>query len=184
MDHMDIKNKLKGTKTEKNLWEAFIGECEARVRYELYGNIARKEGYEQIGSIFDETSLNEREHAEIWYEYLGQLYDTVKNLKSSIKNENYESIEMYIEFSNIAREEGFLELSEKFKKVAEIEDAHSKRFSKLENNILNGEVFHKDKNVIWQCRVCGYLEYGENAPEVCPVCAHPQGFYQLQENNF
>lgn len=184
MDNMDIKNKLKGTKTERNLWEAFMGECEARVRYELFGNIARKEGYEQIGSIFDKTSLNEREHAEIWCEYLGQLSDTVKNLKTCIKNEHYESKEMYINFSNTARDEGFLELAEKFKMVAQIEDVHEKRFSRLENNILNGEVFYKAQDVIWQCRVCGYLEHGEYAPEVCPVCTHPQSFYQLQQDNF
>lgn len=184
MEDKNIKKKLKGTETEKNLWTAFSGECEARVRYEFFADVAKKEGYEQIGAIFDETSHNEREHAELWYDYLGQIYDTEKNLKRSSKLEDYESTQMYIDFANIARQEGFDEIGDKFQKVAEIEKAHSDRFSKLRDNILDGKVFNRNKKVMWQCRNCGYLIFEESAPEICPVCEYPQAFCQLQENNF
>lgn len=180
----NMEHKLKGTQTEKNLWEAFAGECEARVMYEFFANIAKKEGYEQIAEIFNETSLNEREHAEIWYYYLEDMQDTLKNLKTSIKLENYESSDMYKKFAKTAREEGFNEIAEKFEKVADIEKGHKERYAKLRDNILDGRVFRRDKKVIWQCRECGYLAFEEEAPEVCPVCGHSQGYFQLIQENF
>lgn len=184
MKDINFNDKIKGTQTEKNLWSAFSGECEARVRYEFFADMARKDGYEQIASIFDETSHNEREHAEIWYGYLGQVSNTENNLKRSSKLEEYESTEMYINFANIAKEEGLDDISKKFQQVAQIEKAHGDRYNKLRNNILEKEVFSKNTKVIWQCRNCGYLLFAENAPEHCPVCGYDQGFFQLQENNF
>ncbi len=177
-------NNLKGSETEKNLWTAFAGECEARVRYEFFADIARKDGYEQIGAIFDETSHNEKEHAEMWYKYLGQIFNTEKNLERAATLEEYESTEMYVEFADVAEREGFTEISTKFREVAGIEKAHNERFLKLRENILNGKVFHRDEKVMWQCRNCGYLVFGENAPEVCPVCNYPQAYFQLREDNF
>lgn len=178
------ENNLKGSETEKNLWKAFAGECEARVRYEFFADIARKDGYEQIGAIFDETSHNEREHAEIWYKYLGQLFNTEKNLERSATLEEYEATEMYVEFADIAEKEGFTEISEKFREVAGIEKAHNEVFVELRENILDGEVFYRDEKVMWQCRNCGYLVLSENAPEVCKVCGYPQAYFQLREDNF
>lgn len=180
----NIRKKLKGTETEKNLWTSFSGECEARVRYEFFADIARKDGYEQIGSIFDETSHNEKEHAEMWYEYLGQLFNTEKNLKRASVLEEYEATQMYIDFANTAKKEGFDEISDKFRKVAEIEKHHNDRFLKLRDNILEGKVFNRNKKVIWQCINCGYLIFEESAPEICPVCEYPQGYYQLVQDNF
>lgn len=184
MKNKVLKKGISGTQTEKNLWEAFAGECEARVRYEIFANIARDEEYEQIASIFEETSLNEKEHAEIWYEYLGQIFNTENNLRQSSKLETYEATDMYIDFSNTARREGFPEIAEKFKLVAQIEKAHSDRYTTLLENILNDRVFKRCKKVMWQCRSCGFLVFEESAPQVCPVCEYPQGFYQLRQDNF
>lgn len=184
MDRHHMKHKLKGTQTEKNLWEAFAGECENRVIYEFFSTVAKKEGYEQIGAIFEETSLNEKEHAEIWYYYLEEIHDTLKDLKTAIKLEHFEAVDMYKRFAKTAREEGFHEIADKFEKVAEIERGHEERYLKLRDNILDGEVFKRPEKVIWQCRECGYLVFDREAPEVCPVCGHPQGFFQLMQDNF
>ncbi len=184
MNNKDMKRKLKGSQTEKNLWSSFAEECEARVRYEFFADIARKDGYEQIGVIFDETSHNEKEHAEMWYEYLGQIFNTEKNLKRSSVIEEYEATQMYVHYANVAKKEGFDEISNKFRKVAEIEKAHKDRFLKLRHNILNGKVFDRNRKVIWQCRNCGYLVFDESAPNICPVCEYPESYYQLQEDNF
>ena len=184
MKKEEIIKKLKGTETEKVLLDAYSKECEARVKYGFYTSIAKKEGYEQIASIFSETSDNEKEHAEIWFDYLGKMNGTEKNLKDSAEVENYEATEMYINYANIARKEGFEEISDKFKKVAEIEKAHSDRFLQLAENISKGQVFKRTEKVIWQCRSCGYLVFDTSAPEVCPVCDHKQSYYQLQLDNF
>ncbi len=179
-----MKRKLKGSQTEKNLWDAFSGECENRVIYEIFSEACKKEGYEQISSIFKETSLNEKEHAKIWYYYLDQIHDTLKDLRTAINLEHYEADDMYKKFAYVAREEGFDEIADKFEMVSEIEKGHEERYLKLRECILLGDVFKKDKKVVWQCRECGYLVLSDEAPEVCPVCKHPQGYFQLMQDNF
>jgi len=176
---------IKGTKTEKNLNAAFAGESQARVKYQFYASKAKKEGYEQISAIFQETSDNEKEHAKIWYKLLHDgVADTMTNLKDAADGENYEYTDMYKQFAEDAREEGFNEIAELFEKVGEIEKHHEERYRKLIENIEKGMVFKGDGVTVWKCRNCGYIHIGDSAPEVCPVCAHPQSYFEIQAENY
>ena len=176
---------IKGTKTEKNLNAAFAGESQARVKYQFYASKAKKEGYEQIAAIFQETSDNEKEHAKIWYKILHDgVADTMTNLKDAAAGENYEYTDMYKKFAEEAREEGFNEIAELFEKVGEIEKHHEERYLKLVENIEKGMVFKGDGVTVWKCRNCGYIHIGDSAPEVCPVCNHPQSYFEIQAENY
>ena len=176
---------IKGTKTEKNLNTAFSGESQARVKYQFYASKAKKEGYEQIAAIFQETSDNEKEHAKIWYKLLHDgVADTMTNLKDAADGENYEYTDMYAKFAAEAREEGFNEIAELFEKVGEIEKHHEERYRKLIENIEKGMVFKGDGVTVWKCRNCGYIHIGDSAPEVCPVCNHPQSYFEIQAENY
>ncbi len=176
---------IKGTKTEKNLNVAFAGESQARVKYQFYASKAKKEGYEQIAAIFQETSDNEKEHAKIWYKLLHDgVADTMTNLKDAAAGENYEYTDMYKKFAEEAREEGFNEIAELFEKVGEIEKHHEERYLKLVGNIEKGMVFKGDGVTVWKCRNCGYIHIGDSAPEVCPVCNHPQSYFEIQAENY
>lgn len=176
---------IKGTKTEKNLNAAFAGESQARVKYQFYASKAKKEGYEQIAAIFQETSDNEKEHAKIWYKLLHDgVADTMTNLKDAAAGENYEYTDMYKKFAKEAREEGFNEIAELFEKVGEIEKHHEERYLKLVENIEKGMVFKGDGVTVWKCRNCGYIHIGDSAPEVCPVCNHPQSYFEIQAENY
>ena len=177
---------LKGSKTEENLLKAFAGESEARNKYTFYASKARKEGYEQIAAIFEETASNEKEHAKIWFKELhnGDIADTLTNLKDAAAGEHYENTEMYKEFARVAKEEGFDRISELFLKVGEIEMHHEERYMKLIGNINNNLVFEKGEEKVWICRNCGYVYVGKKAPEKCPVCSHPQSFFELKSENY
>ena len=176
---------IKGTKTEKNLNAAFSGESQARVKYQFYASKAKKEGYEQIAAIFQETSDNEKEHAKIWYKLLHDgVADTMTNLKDAADGENYEYTDMYAKFAAEAREEGFNEIAELFEKVGEIEKHHEERYRKFMENIEEGMVFKGDRVTVWKCRNCGYIHIGDSAPEVCPVCNHPQSYFELQAEHY
>jgi rubrerythrin len=176
---------IKGTKTEKNLNAAFSGESQARVKYQFYASKAKKEGYEQIAAIFQETSDNEKEHAKIWYKLLHDgVADTATNLKDAADGENYEYTDMYKQFANDAREEGFNEIADLFEKVGEIEKHHEERYRKLIKNIEEGMVFKGDGVTVWKCRNCGYIHIGDSAPEVCPVCNHPQSYFEIRSENY
>ena len=175
---------LKGSQTEKNLWEAFAGESKARNKYNYYASQAKKEGYEQIAAIFEETANNEKEHAKIWFKLIQGISSTKENLKDAANGENYEWTDMYKNFAITAREEGFEHIAKLFEGVAKIEEDHEKRFAKLLANIENGETFAKEEEVMWMCRNCGYRTYSKEAPEVCPVCAHPRAFFELVKDNF
>ena len=176
---------IKGTKTEKNLNAAFAGESQARVKYQFYASKAKKEGYEQIAAIFQETSDNEKEHAKIWYKLLHDgVADTMTNLKDAADGENYEYTDMYAKFAAEAREEGFNEIAELFEKVGEIEKHHEERYRKFIENIEKGMVFKGDGVTVWKCRNCGYIHIGDSAPEVCPVCNHPQSYFEIQAENY
>ena len=177
---------IKGTKTEKNLNAAFAGESQARVKYQFYASKAKKEGYEQIASIFEETSDNEKEHAKIWYKLLhdGAVPSTEENLKDAIAGENYEETEMYVKFAAEAREEGFEEIAKLFEEVGKIEAEHEKRYRKLLDNLEKGIVFKGDGVTVWKCRNCGYIHIGDSAPEECPVCKHPQAYFEIQAENY
>ena len=175
---------LKGTKTEKNLWTAFAGESQARNKYTYFASVAKKEGYEQIAEIFTKTAENEKEHAKMWFKALGELGDTAQNLLHAAEGENYEWTDMYDTFAKEAEEEGFTELACKFRGVAAIEKAHEERYLKLLNNIEMKRVFEKSEEVMWQCRECGHLVIGKQAPEICPVCAHPQSYQQVRAENY
>lgn len=176
---------IKGTKTEKNLNAAFAGESQARVKYQFYASKAKKEGYEQIAAIFQETSDNEKEHAKIWYKLLHDgVADTMTNLKDAADGENYEYTDMYAKFAAEARGEGFNEIAELFEKVGEIEKHHEERYRKLIENIEKGMVFKGDGVTVWKCRNCGYIHIGDSAPEVCPVCNHPQSYFEIQAENY
>lgn len=176
----------KGTKTEENLKKAFAGESQARNKYTYFASKARKDGYEQIADIFEETAGNEKEHAKMWFKELngGSVPDTVDNLKSAIDGENYEWTDMYKEFAETAREEGFEELAKKFELVADIEKSHEERYKKLLKNIEDKKVFSGDGEAIWVCRNCGHIVIGKEAPEVCPVCAHPQAYFEIKASNY
>ena len=175
---------LKGTKTEQNLQTAFAGESQARNKYTYFASVAKKEGYEQIAAIFLETAENEKEHAKMWYKLLGGIGDTPANLKAAAEGENYEWTDMYSEFAKTAREEGFESIAKMFEGVAAIEKHHEERYRKLLKNVEDKVVFSKDGDAIWQCRNCGHICVGKDAPAVCPVCAHPQSFFQINAENY
>ena len=177
---------LKGTKTEQNLKEAFAGESMARNKYSYFASKAKKDGYVQIASIFEETAANEKEHAKIWYKYLngGSVSDTKTNLTDAAEGENFEWTDMYARMAKEAREEGFDDIAEKFEMVGAIEREHEERYKKLLANIEQGIVFSRDGDTIWQCSNCGHIVIGLKAPEVCPVCDHPQSFFQIKPENY
>ena len=177
---------LKGTKTEKNLEEAFAGESMARNKYTYFASKAKKEGFVQIAALFEETAANEREHAKIWYKYLhgGAVGSTPENLADAAAGENFEWTDMYARMAKEAREEGFTEIARKFEMVAAIEKHHEERYRKLLQNIEDGKVFSKDGEAIWQCANCGHIVIGKKAPQICPVCDHPQAFFQVEARNY
>ena len=176
---------LKGSKTEENLLAAFAGESEARNKYTYYASKARKEGYVQIANIFEETAANEKEHAKIWFKLLkGGIGTAAENLADAAAGENYEWTDMYATFAKEAREEGFDEIATLFEGVAAIEKEHEERYKKLLENVEKGLVFSKDGDTIWQCSNCGHICIGKQAPEVCPVCAHPQSYFQVKAENY
>ena len=176
---------FKKSKTYENLKTAFAGESQARVKYQFYASRAKKDGYEQIAEIFNETSDNEKEHAKMWYKLLYDgVGDTKENLKLGIEGEDYEYTKMYKEFAKIAREEGFDEIAEKFEQVGDIEKSHEERYAKLLKNIDDDVVFKSDKVTVWKCRNCGYLFTGDEAPEVCPVCKHPTAYFEIEAENY
>ena len=177
---------LKGSKTEENLKKAFAGESQARNKYTYFASKAKKDGYEQIAAIFEETANNEKEHAKMWYKLLngGEVNDTISNLKEAADGENYEWTDMYKEMAETAREEGFTAIAVKFEQVAAIEKHHEERFKKLLKNIEDAVVFSKDGDRIWICRNCGHVVVGKEAPKVCPVCAHPQSFFEIKAENY
>lgn len=175
---------LKGSKTEQNLMAAFAGESQARNKYDYYASKAKKDGYEQIAAIFAETALNEKEHAKLWFKLFHGINDTIDNLADAAAGEHYEWTEMYEEFAKIADEEGFRDIAERFRGVAAIEKAHEERYTRLAQNIKNNEVFVKMDENVWVCRNCGHIHVGKTAPQVCPVCAHPQAYFELRKDNF
>ncbi|HOO22524.1 MAG TPA: rubrerythrin family protein [Clostridia bacterium] len=176
---------LKGSKTEQNLWTAFAGESQARNKYTYYASKAKKDGYEQIAAIFEETANNEKEHAKIWFKLLkGGIPSTMKNLEDAAMGENYEWTDMYRNFAIIAREEGFEDIAKLFEGVADIEKEHEERYRKLIENLHKDEVFKSGQPKVWHCRNCGHLHYGEEAPDECPVCAHPKAYFELKPENY
>ena len=174
-----MSKSLAGTKTEKNLWTAFAGESQARNKYDYFAGVARKEGFQQIAAIFEETAANEKAHAKIWFKELQGIGNTAENLKAAAGDEHYEWTDMYETFAKDAEEEGFPELAAKFRGVGAIEKHHEERYLKLLNNVEMQKVFEKSEIVMWQCRECGNLVIGPRAPEICPVCSHPQAYFQL-----
>lgn len=188
---------LHGSQTEKNLLKAFAGESQARMRYDYFSKQAKKEGLEQISAIFTETALNEKEHAKRFFKFLegnpveitatypaGKIGTTLENLEAAAEGENEEWSKLYPEFSRIAKEEGFIEISIVFKMIAKVEVEHEKRYKKLYSNLKTGKVFKRDNIVIWKCTNCGYLHEGNSAPEKCPACLHPQSYFQIKEDNY
>ena len=176
---------LKGSQTEKNLMAAFAGESQARNKYTYFASKAKKEGYEQIAAIFQETADNEKEHAKLWFKLLnGGVPSTAENLKAAAAGENYEWTDMYDEFAKTAKEEGFDRLAFLFEAVGKIEKEHEERYKKLLENLENGLVFSKDGDKIWKCRNCGHICIGKEAPEVCPVCAHPKAYFEIKADNY
>ena len=177
---------LKGSKTEQNLMTAFAGESQARNKYTYFASKAKKEGYEQIAAIFQETSDNEKEHAKMWFKILkgGKVPSTIENLKDAASGENYEWTDMYEGFAKTAEEEGFPELAAKFRAVGEIEKHHEERYRALLKNIETAKVFEKSEVKVWECRNCGHIVVGTKAPEVCPVCNHPQSYFEVHEENY
>lgn len=188
---------LKGTQTEKNLLKAFAGESQARNRYTFFASTAKKEGFEQISGIFQETADNEKEHAKVFFKYLeggdctitaefpaGKIGTTAENLQEAADGEKMEWGTLYPEFEKVAREEGFNEIADSFKEIAEVEEHHEQRYRKLRENLLNGKVFKKDEVVKWKCRNCGYIHEGNEAPDECPACKHAQSYYELLADNF
>ena len=175
---------LRGSRTEKNLWAAFAGESQARNKYTYFASVARREGYEQIAAIFEETAHNEKEHAKRILKFLGGIGSTEANLEAAAGGENYEWTSMYPEFEKVAREEGFDEIAQFFGKVAEVEKEHERRYRALLENLQQGKVFRKDEPVRWRCRNCGHIHTGNTAPEACPVCAHPRAFFELACDNW
>ena len=175
---------LKGSKTEKNLMEAFAGESMARSKYTFFASVAKKAGYEQLAAIFEETAGNEKEHAEIWFKLLGGIGTTAENLEAAAQGENYEGTDMYATMAKEAKEEGFDHIAFLFEEVAKIEKEHEERYRKLLANVEGGLVFSRDGDMIWQCSNCGHIHVGKQAPEVCPVCAHPRDYFQLKAENY
>ena len=175
---------LKGSKTEQNLMTAFAGESQARNKYTYFASKAKKDGYEQIAAIFEETAKNEKEHAKMWFKALGLLGNTAENLLAAAEGENYECTDMYAQFAKDAEEEGFTKLAYQFRAVAAIEKTHEDRYRALLNNVEMQQVFEKGELTMWECRNCGHLVMGKKAPAVCPVCAHPQSFFEVRKENY
>ena len=179
-----MANKYAGTQTEKNLQAAFAGESQARNKYTYFASLAKKEGYEQISSIFLKTADNEKEHAKMWFKELQGIGNTAQNLAAAADGENYEWTDMYEEFAKTAEAEGFPELAAKFRGVGAIEKAHEERYRALLNNVETNAVFEKSTVKVWECRNCGHIVVGTKAPEVCPVCNHPQSYFEVREENY
>ena len=179
-----MANKYAGTKTEKNLWEAFAGESQARNKYTYFASVAKKAGYEQIAALFLKTANNEKEHAKLWFKELNELGTTEENLLHAAKGENFEWTDMYERMAREAEEEGFPELAEKFRGVGAIEKAHEERYRKLLKNVEEKTVFEKSGVEVWECRNCGHIVVGTKAPDVCPVCNHPQAYFEVHEENY
>ena len=177
-------NELKGTKTEKNLWEAFAGESMARNKYTYFASVAKKAGYEQISELFLKTADNEKEHAKLWFKALGELKDTAENLLAAAEGENGEWTEMYKRMAEEADEEGFKELAVKFRGVAKIEKSHEERYRALLKNVKEETVFAKEEKIVWECRNCGFMVETAKAPLKCPVCDHPQSFFEMRKVNW
>ncbi|MEE1143298.1 MAG: rubrerythrin family protein [Bacteroidales bacterium] len=177
---------LKGSKTEKNLMAAFAGESQAHTKYLYYASKAKKDGYVQMANLFEETALNEKEHAKIWFKLLheGEVPDTMTNLKDAANGENYEWTDMYATFAKEAQEEGFTRIAKLFEMVAKIEKEHEERYRKLLKNIEDGVVFSKENDAVWQCANCGHIVIGKKAPQICPVCEHPQSYFQVRAENY
>lgn len=175
---------LKGSRTEANLRAAFSGESEARNKYTYFASVAKKEGYEQIAAIFLETAENEKEHAKLHFKYLQGIGDTKQNLADAAAGENYEWTDMYANFAKVADEEGFKEIAATFRGIAEVEKKHEERYRKLLDNVQKGEVFQKGSIVVWKCRNCGHIVVGTKAPEICPVCKHPQSYFEIRAENY
>ena len=177
---------LKGSRTEQNLIKAFEGESQARNKYTYYASKAKKDGYEQIAAIFEETAQNEKEHAKMWFKELhgGAIPDTMENLLDAAQGENYEWTDMYAEFARVAKEEGFDRIAYLFEGVAAIEKEHEERYRKLIENIEGGLVFSRDGEKIWKCRNCGHIVIGKEAPKMCPICAHPQSYFEIKAENY
>ena len=179
-----MANKYAGTKTEKNLLEAFAGESQARNKYTYFASVAKKAGYEQIAALFLKTAENEMEHAKLWFKALGGLGDTEENLKAAAEGENFEWTNMYERMAKEAEEEGFPELAAQFRGVGEIEKHHEERYRKLLQNVEEKKVFEKSGVTVWECRNCGHIVVGTKAPDVCPVCNHPQSYFEVHEENY
>lgn len=190
-------NSLQGTLTEQNLLKAFAGESQARMRYDYFAKQAKKEGLEQIAGLFEETAMNEKEHAKRFFKFLegrmveitatfpaGKIGTTLENLKSAAEGENEEWTELYPEFAKIAEEEGFKEVAAAFKMIAKVEKAHEERYLKLYSNLEDGKVFEKDGKIVWKCRNCGFIHEGTKAPKMCPACLHPQAYFEIKEINY
>ena len=175
---------LRGSKTEKNLMAAFAGESQARNKYTYFASVAKKEGYEQIAAIFQQTADNEKEHAKLWFKALGELGDTAENLLHAAEGENYEWTDMYDRMAKEAEEEGFAELAAKFRGVAAIEKSHEERYRALLKNVETAKVFEKSEVKVWECRNCGHIVVGTKAPEICPVCAHPKAYFEIKAENY
>lgn len=175
---------LKGSKTEANLWEAFAGESQARNKYTYYASQARKDGFQQIAAFFEETAGNEKEHAKLWFKELEGIGDTAQNLAAAAAGENYEWTDMYDGFAKTADEEGFPELAAKFRGVAAIEKRHEERYRALLKNVETAQVFERSEVKVWECRNCGHIVVGTKAPEICPVCAHSQAYFEIHKENF
>ena len=178
------QNKFAGSKTEKNLWEAFAGESQARNKYTYFASVAKKQGYEQIAALFLKTADNEKEHAKLWFKALGELGDTAENLVHAAEGENFEWTDMYDRMAKEAEEEGFNELAAQFRGVAAIEKEHEERYRALLHNVEAQEVFKKSEVKVWECRNCGHIVVGTNAPELCPVCKHPQAYFEIKAENY
>ena len=175
---------LKGSRTEANLMTAFAGESQARNKYTYFASVAKKEGYEQIAAIFEQTANNEKEHAKMWFKALSGIGSTAENLKAAADGENYEWTDMYKEFAQVAREEGFTQLAFQFEKVGEIEKHHEERYRALLKNVEMQKVFEKGEMTMWECRNCGHLVMGPKAPQICPVCQHPQSYFEVRKENY
>jgi rubrerythrin len=179
-----MAKELKGSKTEQNLWEAFAGESQARNKYTYYASKAKKDGYEQMAQLFQETADQEKEHAKIWFKLIHGIGSTIDNLKDAAQGEYDEWTDMYPRMAREAREEGFEEIAQLFEGVAAIEKVHEEKYKKLLENIEQGIVFSRDGDTIWQCRNCGHIYIGKQAPEICPVCNHPQAYFELKKDNY
>ncbi len=179
-----IMKELKGSKTEQNLWSAFAGESQARNKYTYFASVAKKDGYVQISKIFEQTAANEKEHAEIWFKLLSGIGNTAENLLDAANGEQYEWTDMYATFAKEAKEEGFDHIAFLFSEVAKIEREHEQRYRKLLSNVESKIVFSRNGDTIWQCSNCGHIEIGKQAPDVCPVCEHPQAYFEIKSENY